>query len=259
MNATNPISRQSRRLSAQARPALLAAAATLTLATCGHAAAATVLSASGDSHCGASTCFDAHGTYAITFSASAFSGPVDVSKLLLSRSILGNLDSHFFSLNFQLNGHQVGSWGAWNTSSIGGDELSFTGSDLMWNPADGDLVLILDLVAPNGEKLVPDGHGGWYVPGGGGGGGGGFAAAPPAPDDGSGDGFGDGAGEGSFFFDPPPGDAPNGDPPPPVIVTGDSQTAGPVPEPATWALMLGGFGMAGWALRRRTAAQTRAA
>jgi hypothetical protein len=257
MNATSPKTRQSRPRSAQVRPPLLATAAALALATGGHAAAATVLSAGWESGCGAATCFDNHGTYAITFSASAFKGPVDISKLLLSRSILGNMDSHFFSLSFQLNGHQVGSWGDWNMSSVGGDELSFTGSDLVWNPADGDLVLVMDLVAPNGEKLIPDGQGGWYVPGGSGGGGG-FAAAPPAPDDGD-QGFGDGAGQGSFVFDIPPVDVPNGDPPPPVVVTGGSRTAGPVPEPATWAMMVGGFGLAGWALRRRATVTARTA
>jgi len=35
------------------------------------------------------------------------------------------------------------------------------------------------------------------------------------------------------------------------IFLGARSTANPVPEPATWAAMIGGFGMAGAALRRR--------
>ena len=257
MNATDPKMRQFRSRKAPVRAVLLAAAATLALGAGERASAATVLSAGWESGCGASTCFDSHGTYAITFSAAAFKGPVDISKLLLSRSILGSLDNHFFSLSFQLNGKQVGTWGDWNMSSVAGDELSFTGSDLIWNPADGDLVLVMDLVAPNGEKLMPDGQGGWYLPAGSAGGRV-FAKAPPATDDEGGQGFGDGAGEGSFLFDPP-SDNPNGDPPPPITNTQDTRTSAPVPEPATWALMLGGFGLAGWALRRRAAATARSA
>lgn len=249
MNATRPESRHVRLL-VRARPALLATVAALTLAAGGGASAATVLSAGWNSSCGASTCFDSQGTYSVTFSPSTFSGPVDISKLLLSRSVLGSLDSHFISVSFMLNGHQIGSWGNWNMSSVAGDEFSLTGSDLIWNPADGDLVLVLDLVAPNGEKLRPDGHGGWYLPSGGG-----SAAAPVLPDDGQGGdpGFGDGFGDGSvttFIPFPPPGDEPNGDGPPASGARGTD----PVPEPGVWALMLGGFGLAGLALRRRKTA-----
>jgi len=243
MNASDPKMAQPTRLS-RGRSALSAAVAALTLAAAGGASAATVLNVGWGSQCGTSTCFDSHGTYTVTFSAATFHGPVDISKLLLSRSVLGDQDGHFFSLNFQLNGHQVGSWGNWNVSGLGGDQLSIGGSDLIWNPADGDLVLVMDLVAANGEKLRPDGHGGWYVPAGGGG----SAAAPLAPDDepgGQGDGFGDGSGDGSFIFDPP-GDTP----------TIDGGQASGAPEPATWAMMLGGFGLAGWALRRRAKAAT---
>jgi len=223
------------------RAALAAAVAALTLAAGDRAAAATILSAGLNSSCGASTCFNSQGTYAITFSASAFSGPVDISKLFLARGILGSLDSHFFSLSFLHNGHQVGTWGEWNMSTVGGDELTLFGSHLTWNPADGDLVVELDLVAADGQRLVPDGAGGWYE-----------------ASDGGGSGYwpglntGQGSGQDSITgFVPPP---------PPVVEPGGDQStpppggAGPVPEPAAWSLMLGGFGLAGAALRRRRTA-----
>src|SRR4051812_22373083 len=100
MNAINPKSRHAGRLSAHARSALLAAVATLALAAGGQVSAATILNVGSNSQCGTSTCFDSHGTYAVTFSAASFNGPVDISKLLLARSVLGALDSHFFSLSF---------------------------------------------------------------------------------------------------------------------------------------------------------------
>jgi hypothetical protein len=228
------------------RASFAVSAAALTLIAGGPAAAATVLSAGWQSSCGKSTCFDSHGAFSQTFSAKDFSGPIDVSKLFLQRSVLGSMDNQFFRLSFQVNGHEVGSWGDWNMSSVGGDELSFSGSDLMWNPADGDLVLVLQVVGPNGELLGQAGAGG-----GGGGGGGGGRAAP--------------AGDPPGYQGPGPGDFM---PPPPQedqfsssqfdLVQGDgpilnNASVGGVPEPATWSLMIGGFALAGAALRRRRA------
>lgn len=62
----------------------------------------------------------------------------------------------------------------------------------------------------------------------------GGAIIPPPPGGGGGGGGGN----------PPP---PPGPPPPPPVVT-------PVPEPATWIMMIVGVGMIGWQLRRRRSA-----
>jgi hypothetical protein len=218
--------------------------AAMTLIAGGHAAAATALSAGWQDSCGKSSCFDAHGAYSHTFSAAGFSGPVDISKLFLQRSVLGSMDGQFFRLSFQVNGHEVGTWGDWNMGGVGGDELSLFGSDLMWNPEDGDLVLVLQLVGANGEPLGQTGSGG-------GGGGGGRAApaiddidSPPPPP----------PGPVTSDFSSSEFDEVGGDPPPAgegPVMSGFSALA--APEPATWALMLGGFGLAGAALRRRAA------
>jgi hypothetical protein len=54
------------------------------------------------------------------------------------------------------------------------------------------------------------------------------------------------------FFSPPPGGFvfPPGSPNSPPIVTPPGSPPPAVPEPATWAMILLGFGMIGWTLRR---------
>lgn len=42
-------------------------------------------------------------------------------------------------------------------------------------------------------------------------------------------------------------------PTPGAIITTPPEPAAPVPEPATWAMMIGGFGLIGTAMRRRVA------
>ena len=44
-----------------------------------------------------------------------------------------------------------------------------------------------------------------------------------------------------------------------LVTASSSPVAAAVPEPATWAMMLIGFGAAGFGMRRRTRAQLRAA
>ena len=195
------------------RSILLGAATAAAMVFAGPSAqAATVLSVDWNASCGKATCFDDNGSYSQTFSSSAFSGPVNVSQFLMDRGILGSLDGKTFRISFQLNGEEIGTWGQFNMGGIGGDELLFGGDSFVWNPEDGDLVLLLAITPPPKE---------------GAGGGGGFALRSEGPS-----------------FD---GGLPDGD----DQQTGGRLPAGAVPEPATWAMMIAGFGMAGAMMRRR--------
>jgi len=213
------------------RRAVLAASLALSLAAADRAAAG-ALNVDWGSGCGA-TCFGAHGAYSLTFSASAFSGPVDVSKLLIDRRVLGTMDASYFNVSFTLGGQKIASWGNWNMGSVAGDQLTLSGSDLIWNPTDGDLVLVFQLVAPNGDVLGSDQGGGGFF-----GDGGGFSDVTTTPPD-----KGPGDGSGTELLTPP--NLPTIEETPPS----DSRAA--VPEPSVWALAIAGFGLAGAALRRR--------
>lgn len=234
-----------RKLRSKPGPWLAITLGSVSLLAGGSAAAATTLSAGWNSSCGSRTCFNDHGAYSVTFSSSSFSGPIDVSRLFLDRGILGTMGSQFFNVSFTLNGESLGSWGTWNMGGVAGDDLWFTGQQLTWNPADGDLVLVLQLVAPNGERFSAAGAGGWY------------AANRAPPEDRRDDPGGPFESDEIFMSgdDPysPPGE-PDAPPPPSFREPGPSAqpvVAGPVPEPSTWLLMIGGFGLAGAALRRR--------
>ncbi|WP_337188622.1 PEPxxWA-CTERM sorting domain-containing protein [Phenylobacterium sp.] len=197
---------------------LAAAAAGVALILGGlPAQAATILGAGWDTSCGKTTCFNEKGVVTRTFSASDFSGPVTIGQLLLDRSVLGALDSKMFRLSFALNGEELGTWGKFVMGGIGGDVLSFTGDAFVWNPEDGDLVLVLALIPP------PAAGGGFGL----------FSSARVEDE--------------SFSQTSMPG------PDQQDIATRDLPAVTAVPEPATWALLIGGFGLAGSALRRRGA------
>lgn len=196
------------------------AMAAVALALCAAPAfAATVISAGRDADCGKTTCFNDSGVYTHTWSASGASGPVDIGALLLDRSILGDLDGKMFRLSFQLGGVEVGSWGKYLMAGIGGDTLTFSGTGFVWNPEDGDLVLVLELIPPPKPGAL------------------GFSTlgANTFTDD-----------DQSFA----PQDNTGGPNDPPTGIDA-RQPGAPVPEPAAWAMMITGFGLAGAMMRRR--------
>ncbi len=189
-------------------------------------AAATVLNVNWSEGCGKATCFDDNGTYSKTFSASQFNGPVTIGQLLMQRGVLGALDGSTFRISFRLNGEELGTWGHWNMAGIGGDELNFAGENFTWNPEDGDLELILSIAPPPRQ-----GAGGGY-----------FASTLMEG--------GETGPTGGGLNPEAPG--PDG----PAAPLGPTDLAGAIPEPATWAMMIAGFGMAGALLRRRRALLT---
>jgi len=190
---------------------LSALAATIVLAA-SRASAATVLDVNWNEGCGKTTCFNDTGVFTQTWSAKDASGPLSISQILLDRGILGSLDGATFRVSFTLGGEEVGSWGSFTMAGIAGDELSFTGEGFTWNPEDGDLMLVLEIVKPKTGA-----GGGFFLsnlaePG------------PPGPDQ----------GDDGFEMDGISGEA-----------------ASPAPEPAAWALMIAGFGLTGATLRQR--------
>ncbi|MBW8813041.1 MAG: PEP-CTERM sorting domain-containing protein [Caulobacterales bacterium] len=211
--------------------AITAAAALASVAA--PASAASTLDVNWNSGCGKASCFNDKGVFTQTWSSADAHGPMTIGQFLLDRGVLGSLDGQTFSISFSIGGQDVGSWGKYNMGGIGGDELNFSGENFLWNPEDGDLVLTLSIIEP---------------PKGGFGGGGGFFFAPLGETQGD---------QGPPGGDPPPGD---GDPGQggfggsdnTSINLPESQTpVSAAPEPVTWALMIGGFGLAGSALRRR--------
>ncbi|WP_293678138.1 PEPxxWA-CTERM sorting domain-containing protein [uncultured Phenylobacterium sp.] len=187
------------------------------------AAAVTVLDVGRSNDCGKTTCFNDQGAFTRTWSAVDVPGRTTIGKFLMDRGVLGDLDSRTFRVAFTVDGKEVGSWGAYTMGNIGGAVLGFDGLDFEWNPADGDLVLTLALVP---LREAGAGGGGLFS---------GMASARFADDRPSQPG-------GVGFL--PQGLAP---PSSPIV---DRLVAISAPEPATWALMIGGFGLAGAALRR---------
>ncbi|MBX3482593.1 PEPxxWA-CTERM sorting domain-containing protein [Phenylobacterium sp.] len=208
-----------------------AAIGALALAAAAAPAGAVTVNAGWSDACGASNCFS-QGSFTHTWSANGAGGPITVSQLALARSILGDLDGQTFRLSFQINGQEIGTWGSYTMGGIAGDELNFWGENFTWNPEDGDLMLVLQIDVPDTT------------------GGGSFrrtSSSRSSPtEDGPGP-SGQNGDEGPSFAQEDGGDR---NQQPSDLGPGFSAV---VPEPATWALMIGGFGMTGTMFRRRRA------
>lgn len=198
----------------------LAIASAAFVCAASSAQAATVLTLGPSSLCSSSGCFaDGNRSFKQTFSASG--GSVDVSALKLFKGIVGDMSGYAVRVSFTLaDGTEVGSWGSYTLAALAGDFVTIGGKAFTWNTGEGDLILKLDLIAPSKNS----GGGGFA-----GGGGGGFLSAPTVM-------------QGS----------------PIINVAGpmlppdrEGVAAAIVPEPATWALMITGFGLAGTSIRRR--------
>lgn len=208
--------------------AFTVAAAGLALAA-PSAKAATTLKLGPSSLCASSGCFgDTKRTFTHTFSASDFGPGSTISSLSVFKGLLGDMAKHGVKITFQTaDGTVVGDWGTFTLAALGGDTVTIGGKAFDWESDLGDLIVKFDLMIP--EK---GGAGGGF---GGFGGGGGYAAAPIpfAPG-----GLGDMIPRAPGFLAPPTGG-----------LVADLRAS--VPEPATWAMMITGFGMAGAVFRRQ--------
>lgn len=208
--------------------AITAAAAMAGAST--SAQAATVLTLDAASLCGKGGCF----TEKTTFQRS-FSGPMSISGLAIDKAMLGDLGKYAVKITFTTkDGAVVGNWGAYTLAVLGGDVVTIGGQPLDWDGAGGELVLNLEVLVPKRGGL----------------GGGGFAGAPSF---GGGGGFGAGGitGGGIVLGGAPIPTGLNNPLPAPLPSPGRGVFAAAIPEPGTWALMIGGFFAAGSALRGR--------
>lgn len=220
----------------------LATAAVIGLAA-PSAKAAMFLQAGPNALCAEGGCFGTANSFRQTWSASNQTGATSISSFMLDRSLLGDNQDKLFKVSFRLaDGTKVGDWGSFMIAGLGGDSVRLSGQAFDWNAAMGDLIVQFDLVVP--EK--GGGGGGFFAGGGGGGGGSAFA----------GGGFGSSM---TVAADAPPFAASEIMPMNDVLMGAPHGGRGGVgfdpaisaPEPASWALMILGFGVAGGMLRSR--------
>lgn len=194
------------------------------------AEAATFLSVGASSLCGADGCFvGGKKTYTQTFSGAGRAGVLDVSQLLVAKSIVGSVEHTAVKISFVLADGTEVTWGKYSLNALGGDVVTLGGQALAWNTAAGDLTVRLDLVLPEkGGVGGGGGFGGGFGGGGGDGGGASFGAGP--------------LGLGGFELGRPMARLP---------VPDGAFDITAVPEPGAWAMMILGFGMSGVLFRRQ--------
>ena len=197
------------------------------------ATADVVVGTSNSGNCYPFSCFasDSGNWYQQVYSAAAFGGPVVINAVSVFKSQGGPIDGASYTLNFYSTGAAVnglstdrasnfgtllGSFGTFALSGQMPDVLTFSGPAFRYDPAAGNL--LLDITVAGTAPL------------------GGYNSFFEADVSGT---------QTSRVFDNSFGAIAD----PTGLVT--SFGTGAVPEPASWALMITGFGMVGAGMRRR--------
>ena len=197
------------------------------------ATADVVVGASNSGNCYPFSCFasDAGVWYQQVYSSTAFVSPVTINAISVFKSDGGSIDGASYTLNFYLTGAAVnglstdrasnlgtllGSFGTFALSGQMPDVLTFSGPAFSYDPAGGNL--LLDISVAGTAPL--SGYNSFFQADGSG-------TLTSRAFDNSFGAIGDNFG----------------------LVT--SFATGAVPEPASWALLITGFGMVGATLRRR--------
>ncbi len=174
------------------------------------------------------------------YNAAAFSGPLTVQSITFFRDSGTVMDDATYDVSFYIGpamgamdvgdfnnnrGTLLVNFGSFHFSGTMPTELTLDGADFNYNPADGNLLMDVTVTALN-EGV-------------------GYQSFFQADYSGNGDILR------SYYYNNSAEDTANDDG---AIVT--RFNTGAVPEPGTWALMIGGFGLAGASLRRRRTAAT---
>ncbi len=224
------------RLTKQGSALLLAASLAAAFALASPAAASTTIGNATNGNCYPFSCGPTDGVtaYQQSYNAAAFSGPLNFNTISFDRyNSVANYDSGTYAVSFYLQSGAFGSLssnlasnrgtllGNFGTFTIGGASsptLSLTGSAIHYDPTMGSL--LMDVAVSNGV-----GQGDYFV----------FFNAD------------DTTGSIARAFNSSYGNVGNTGG---ALVTTFS-TVGGVPEPATWAMLILGFGVVGGAMRRR--------
>jgi hypothetical protein len=202
-------------------------------------AAQTTVGSNHGGNCYPFSCFasDSGAWYQQVYNAGAFSGPISFNTISFGRSQAGAIDGATYDISFYISPYDANSLtadragnegtllGSFGTFSLSGNMplvLSLTGSTIHFDPAAGNL--LLDVSVTGTAPL------------------GGYNSFFNADNSTSVTARAYSNNEGGFA-------GTSG-----ALVTTFSTVAGGVPEPASWALMIVGFGLVGGSLRQRRSA-----